>query len=223
MKAGVIGVPDGDFGTVESFERKVSDDPELYQCVEVQRRQETENGLIVQKGRAATQKLDEQESVAIVDGSIRIQNRSQPVTKYTEFVAVPGQFVVVANSGGIFAFDLLADGVGIERAEIDLDGYLDVQQSEYDATPWKTGFYGHLGTAEKGVVYGEGVLDDEDFGGAVAGSQKNQLGLSYTQGDELMKVNITESGYVEIYQPSNYEEEEFSEFVAEEILAHAST
>jgi len=37
-----------------------------------------------------------------------------------------------------------------------------------------------------------------------------------------MKYNVTESGYVEIYQPSNYEEAEFAEFVVEDVLNHAS-
>lgn len=222
MKAGVIGLPEGDFGTIESFEQQISEDPELSQCIEVQRTQTTDNGLTVQKGRAATQQLDEQESVEIVDGSIRVQSRSQPVTKYTEFVAVPGRFIAVSNGGGTFAFDLLGANTAIERAEIDLDSYFETQQAENDATPWKAGFYGHLGNAEKGVVYGEGVLDDSDFGGAVASSQKNQIGLSYSQGDELMKVSVTESGYVEVYQPSNYEESEFAEFVVEDVLEHAN-
>jgi len=222
MKAGVIGLPKGDFALIESFEQQISEDPELFQCVEVQRTQNTDSGLTVQKGRAATQRLDEKESVEIVNGSIRVQNRSQPVTRYTEFVAVPGHFVAVSNGGGTLAFDLLGDEVAIERADIDLDRYFETQQDEHDATPWKAGFYGHLGNAEKGVVYGEGVLEDSDFGRAVAGSQKNQLGLSYSRGEELMKVNVTESGYVEVYQPSNYEEAEFAEFVVEEVLNHAS-
>jgi hypothetical protein len=222
MKAGVIGLAKDDVAPIESFEQQISEDPELYQCVEVQRTQNTDSGLTVQKGRAAAQRLDEKETVEIVNGSIRVQNQSQPVTKYTDFVAVPGHFVAVSNGSGTFAFDLLGNEVAIERANIDLDGYFEAHQDEHDATPWKAGFYGHLGNAEKGVVYGEGVLEDSDFGRAVDSSQKNQLGLSYSQGEELIKVNVTESGYLEVYQPSNYEEAEFAEFVVEEVLNHAS-
>jgi len=222
MKAGVIGLPKSDFAPIESFEQQISEDPDLFQCVEVQRTQNTDSGLTVQKGRAATQRLDEEESVEIVNGNIRVQNQSQPVTRYTEFLAAPGHFVAVSNGGGTFAFDLLGDEVAIERADIDLDEYLETQKNKHDATPWKAGFYGHLGNAEKGVVYGEGVLEDSDFGRAVAGSQKNQLGLSYSHEEEIMKYNVTESGYVEIYQPSNYEEAEFAEFVVEDVLNHAS-
>jgi hypothetical protein len=222
MKAGVIGLPEGDFGTIESLEKQISEDPELLQCIEVQRTQTTDSNLTVQKGRVAVQHLDERENVEIVDGNIRVQSQTQPVTQYTEFVAVPNRFVAVSSSSGLFAFNFLGGGTAIERANIDLDSYFETQQAEKDATPWKAGFYGHLGNAEKGVVYGDRVFDDSDIGGAVASSQKSQLGLSYSQGDGLMKINVTESGYVEVYQPSNYEESEFAEFVVENVLEHTS-
>jgi hypothetical protein len=223
MKAGVIGIPDGDFGAVESNQTTVeTDEHELEHCIEVQYSQQI-GGITVQKGRAALESLEEQDSIEIVDGAIRVQSRTQPVTKYTEFVHVPGKFVAVSSGGGTFAFDLIGSqvGVGINRAEIDLDSYFNVQKDKYDAVPWKTGFYGHLGKAENGVVYGESVLEDGDFGNAIADSQMNQIGLSYSRGDEILKVNVTESGYVEIYQPDNYEEGEFAEFIIEEILTHA--
>ncbi len=223
MKAGVIGIPDGDFDEVESYQESVEvDEHDLERCIEVQYSQEID-GIIVQKGRAALESLEEQNSIEIIDGSIRVQNRTQPVTKYTEFVLVPGEFVAASSGGGTFAFDLIGSqiGVGITRAELDLDGYFNVQEDKYDAVPWKAGFYGHLGNAENGVVYGESVLEDGDFGNAIADSQINQIGISYSHGDEILKVNVTESGYVEIYQPDNYEEGEFAKFIIEEILVHA--
>lgn len=221
MNAGVIGIPDKTLNEAESTVTRINDDPELHQCVEVQRTQTTRSGLTVQKGRAAVQRLDERESVEIIDGSIRVQSRSEPITKYTEFVLVPQHFIAVSNASGIFAFNLIGGDVRIERVSIDLDGYFDEVQSKYDASPWKAGFYGHLGNAQKGVIYGEGVLDDSDFGRAVSDSQKNQLGVSYEENNEIFKVNVTKSGYVDILQPSNYEEAEFADYVTEEILDHA--
>lgn len=222
MKAGVIGIPDGDFGTVESYQESVTiDNYELERCVEVQYSQQID-GMTVQKGRVALESLEEQDRIEIIDGTIRVQNRTQPVTKYTEFVLIPGKFVAVSSGGGTFAFDLIGSQVGVEinRTELDLNGYFNAQKEKYDVVPWKAGFYGHLGKAENGVVYGESVLEDVDFGNAIADSQMNQIGLSYSRRDEILKVNVTESGYVEIYQPDNYEEGEFAEFVIEEILAH---
>lgn len=223
MKAGVIGLPERGLSEAESRVTQISEDPDLYQCVEVQWTQKTRGGLTVQKGRAAIQRLDDRESVEIIDGSIRVQSRAEPVTKYTEFVLAPEHFIAASNSGGIFAFNLIGQNVNIERATINLDSYFEDVTSRYDASPWKAGFYGHLGNAQKGVIYGEGVLDDSDFGRAVSDSQKNQLGVSYEKNNEIFKVNITETGYVDILQPSNYEEAEFADFVTEEILDHADT
>jgi hypothetical protein len=220
MKAGVIGTVDGDFEELNSFsETFIQGETELERCIEVRQTQVTDGGVPVQTGRVATQKLDEQETVEINDGQISVYEQPDVTTLYTEFLTVPGEFVAVSNSSGVFAFDTIGrrTNTNIERAELDLDSYA---EAHAEATPWKVGFYGHLGEADNGVIHGASVLEDSDFGDVLQDAQKNQLGLEFTRDGEVMKVTMAESGYVEVYQPSNYDSAEYAEFVAEEILQH---
>ncbi|PSP37904.1 hypothetical protein BRC71_07955 [Halobacteriales archaeon QH_7_65_31] len=220
MKAGVIGLVDGNFDELESFsETFTQDDTELSRCVEVRQTQVTDSGVPVQTGRVATQKLDEQETVEINDGQISVYETPDVTTLYTEFVSVPGEFVAVSSSSGIFAFDTIGrrTNTNIQRAELDLDSYA---ESRPESSPWKVGFYGHLGEADNGVVHGTSVLEDSDFGNVLQDAKKNQLGLEFTRDSEVMKITMADSGYVEVYQPSNYDSAEYAEFVVEEVLPH---
>lgn len=222
MRGGVIGIVDGDFDEIEPFSEKFSqDDKELSRCVEIRQKKVTENGIPVQTGRVATQRIDKQETVEINDGQISVYETPEVATLYTEFVTVPGEFVAVSSGTGVFAFDTIGrrTNTNIERVELDLDSYADTRP---EANPWKIGFYGHLGEANNGVVHGSSVLDDSDFGDVLQDTKKNQLGLEFTRGSELMKVMMAESGYVEVYQPSNYDSVEYAEFVIDEVLAHAA-
>jgi len=221
MKAGVIGIPDRDFGAIDPVQETITQDGyDLTRCIEIRQSLTGVNDSgQIQTGRAAVQRIDDGEAIEISDGRIVVTEQPEITTRYTEFISVPGQFIAVSNGGGTFAFDLIGQNVNasIERAEFDLDGFAD----EYpDATPWKVGFYGHVGNAENGVLHGEGVFEDSDFGGAVRDAQKNQLGLNLAWGNETVKMMVSESGYVEVYQPSSYDTAEFSEFVMDSVLDH---
>lgn len=220
MKAGVIGTVDGDFDGIESFsETYTHDNHELERCVEVRQSLTTDSGIPVQTGRVATEKLDEEETVEIEGGEITVYEQTEIITLYTEFITVPGEFVAVSNSSGVFAFDTIGRNTdtAIERAELDIDSFA---ESNSDANPWKVGFYGHLGEADNGVIHGTSVLDDSDIGDVLQDAKKNQLGVEYTKDGDQIKVTMAESGYIEIYQPSNYDSADYAEFVVEEILHH---
>lgn len=222
MKAGVIGVIEDDFDAISSFEvNSKQGDQELTRCVEIRQTIRREN-IEVQVGRAATQELTEQEEVQIREGSVVVSNRTKPNTKYTEFLLVPGEFIAVSNGGGAFAFDLIGsqESSQISRAKIDLQG---LWEQSNKVSPWKAGFYAHQGNAETGVIYGEDVLKDDDFGNGIDEAQLNQLGLDYSPEDDAIKMTATESGYVEIYQPENYDEIDYAKYVRSEILPHVST
>lgn len=224
MKAGVIGVPSEDFSQLESYTNSYTQEGyELEECLEIRRTANNEiNGRPIQTGRVALQRVEDTESVEIKDGEIVVSERPEIVTRYTEFVTVPGKFVAVSNSSGVFAFDVLGrqTNTNIEKVEFDLDTFA---QQQNNGVPWKVGFYGRIGNAENGVLYGDDVLDDNEFGGVVKDTEKNQLGLNLPMGDEIIKLNLTESGYVEIYQPSNYDEIDFSEFVISKLLDYSQT
>ncbi|MFD1645564.1 hypothetical protein [Haloarchaeobius litoreus] len=232
MRAGVIGLPDFEFEPVESFSdtKKISEDTTLTACLEV-RRTDTTSGVTFQTGRAALQELGSEEQVRIdqSDNSISVSENANTVkTKYTEFVLVPNEFVAVSNGGGTFAFEMIAgqtDAARISRAKINLDdlvrSYEDDKRPE-SAKTWQVGFYGNSGEAEKGTVYGDGIFSDRELGDVVAKLPKNQIGLIIkSDGEEDINMTATESGYVEVYQPSSYDAAEYADFILNHIIQHA--
>ncbi|MEA5387269.1 hypothetical protein VB779_09525 [Haloarculaceae archaeon H-GB11] len=181
----------------------------------------TSGGIRGYYGRAAKEEVEEVVDYDIGDGSITERTSTETTTHYTEFVFVPGSFAIVDNSSGVFAFDLLGRETDslIERAEIRLNSFIEDRHDESDL--WQLGFYGTGGNAEKGVVYGSGVLDDAELGSVLGISEKNQVGLDYTYAGDEVKMTVAKSGYVDVYQPSNYDSKEFVDYVADEILPYA--
>jgi hypothetical protein len=221
MKSGVIGIIDGEPSPVESYHRTVEQDgTPLTECIDVtETHHDTGDGYTVQTGRAAVQSIASTEVVEITSqGEIAVVEEGQHQTKYTEFVFVPGEFVVVNSGSGVFLFRILRDVLGlksVERAELNLSKFL----SEHnESTPWQIGFYGVDSMAEKGVLYGGDVISDADIGDKLKSSNKNQIGVNYERGEHQLKVSITESGYVDIHQPSNYTSVDFAEYSVDELL-----
>lgn len=194
----------------------LEDGYELTTQVEVTGVRRTPSGLEVTEGRAAAEYLTDREKVSMNGSGISRSTEPAKTTRYTEFLVVDGEFVVVQNARGRFLFDILEDRheVTIERASIDLDHLLDRYG---DGTPWKVGFRGHTDVAENGVIHGESVLADELFGEALRTAEKNQLGLKFSRDGRTMKMMATASGYLEIYQPSNFTANEFCTFLTSEV------
>jgi hypothetical protein len=173
-------------------------------------------------GRAAIERVDEQEEVSFRDGEIVAHQQPAKIGHYTEFVVVPGSFVVVENGTGTFAFDLISEQTGaeIERAELDL---YELSGQIEGADPWQIGFYNNSGRAEKGTVYGDNLLTDDEIGEVLKRAEKNQLGLRFNgRHSETVQMTATESGYLEIYQPDSYDTEEFLQFISDYILPSVS-
>lgn len=220
MKSAVIGRVEGDFSRIEPLRtvRSMNGD-ELRDQIDITGVKRTPDGLDINEGRAAREEITNTESVELnADGISKVTERNKQ-TKYTEFLAVPDQFVGVDSKRGSFLFELLEGetGVSISRVQVDIDEFA---AAFPDATPWKVGFYGHGEQAENGVVHGDNVLDDEEFGGVLAGTKKNQLGLKMSYGSREFKMTITRSGYVSVYEPSNLDSAEFAEFVVDKILPY---
>jgi hypothetical protein len=224
MKAGLVAkITDGS-GKVEEFDKEVPVEFDSFDsvehCIEVTENIELPDGRSAQIGRAAVEDIGEEEKVQIQDGSIRQYDSPGKVTKYTTFLFVPGSFVAVGSSSGTFAFDLLSSSSGsqITTIEFDLDSFV---EEHTDAEPWKVGFYENPGRAENGVVHGEQLLQSSEVTDVLAASKKNQIGLMYESLGFEIKMYTSESGYVEIYQPSNISTDEFIQYVEQDLLHHA--
>lgn len=169
-------------------------------------------------GRAAKEDVERVET-SKVDGNGKIveSETAKKITQVTSFLLVPDAFVIVNDSSGEFLFSLLTEQTGHTAfpAEISVDGFAaDHDEAEY----WKVGFEGRGDGAENGVLHGDAVLNDTEFGNIVGVTDKNQLGVDLEYRSDLLKLFLTESGYVELYQPSSFESDEFAELVLDVLL-----
>lgn len=226
MQAGVIGIIDGEFDEMESFHQTQEQDGTTFsKSLQINQKPKTDMGYRAYVGEAAIQIIDEKETVNInpETGEIEVGEYPTKISKHTEFIAVPGEFVVVKSGSGTFAFDLIQSyypGTHVERVRLDVNAYAEDYYTADEVDPWQIGFYGNIGKAEKGVVYGENVISDNDIGDVLARSQLNQLGLRYEMMGHDMKISMTESGYIQVYNPSNFESKDFAEYILEEVLQY---
>lgn len=220
MKAGVVGIVDGSFDAVDSYTQTVTQDGyELDRCLEIDRVFSLPAGGMGFAGRAAETTLGDETVTKIENGEIHVSERTRPHTRHTEFVGIPGEFVVVGSGDGTFAFDLIgADtATDIERATLDLDGFFRAHGS---ATPWKAGFFGSSDDGLNGTVYGKDLRASHDLDDVLANSSLNQLGLTYGFDGTKLKMVATRSGYVEVYRPTEFEAGQYLGYLREEIVQY---
>ncbi|WP_336000387.1 hypothetical protein [Halorientalis halophila] len=220
MKAGVLGVVDGSFDAINSVTETVTeDDHDLERCLVIDRVFSLSGGEVAFAGRGAADVLADRTRASIDGGEITVTDREETVTRHTEFVGVPGEFVVVGSGDGTFAFDLIGaeTGTDVSRATVDLDGFFDRKDG---ATPWKAGFYGTGDDAVNGTVHGADLRTDYDLEAILEESTLNQLGLSHAYGDAQVKMTASRSGYVEVYRPTEFDSTSYLEYVLDEIIPH---
>jgi hypothetical protein len=226
MKAGLIWLCEGGFDELDSFSgQKERNETVFSRSLQVRDRKHLVDGTTVYSGEAAVERVEENQSVTIdpKSGKISVVESPEREAKYTEFIAVPDKFVAVSSSKDIFGFELLREalpGVSIRNAKLDLNEFAEDYYTAEGVNPWQVGFYGNTGSAEKGAVYGEDVFDDQDIGEILERSQLNQLGLTYEYNGERMKMTSAESGYIEVYQPSNYTDKDYAEYIVDHICKY---
>lgn len=231
MRSGVIAVPDMGFGTIESFseERETENGPNIQACLEVRDSGTSDRGHNYQMGRAAIQQIGTEEAIDIDLSSNRVtvsEKTNVVKTQFTEFLVVPGEFAVASSGKGDFVFRLISnqtDASRLHSVEVLLDRMIESfeQSDEYrNLAPWQVGFFGKGGDADKGILYGNSIYSDSEFGNLTRDLPKNQLGLTFEYDRDEIKMNATKSGYVRVYQPSSYDEKEFVDFVMEHILPY---
>lgn len=227
MKSGVIGLMSGDGSSIESFYESHEQDGKTFShSLQLEEIGFTERGNPILEGEAATETTNTEESISIEEtGEIVVTEKPVKDEKYTQVIVVPDEFTIVGSSSGTFAFELLglaAPGISVTRADLDLNEYADHYYDAPSVDPWQVGFYGNIGEAEKGIVYGQEVFADDEIGEVLERSQINQLGLNYEIDGKKMKITLAESGYAEVYQPSNYSTEDYASFIEKEIMPIAS-
>jgi hypothetical protein len=87
-----------------------------------------------------------------------------------------------------------------------------------ESTPWKAGFSGTGEHAVTGVFHGENLRESGDIDDRLGSSNLNQVGLSYEYQGTDLKMTAARSGYVEVYQPTTFEEKEYLKYLSDEIL-----
>ncbi|WP_148859293.1 hypothetical protein [Natronococcus pandeyae] len=220
MNSGVIGKIHGEFSDLESEIWTITDrDYELKRAVDVRDTYELSDSKTAYSGKVATEILKKESNAEISSQGISETAELDPVTKSSEFLAISDDFLLVENSQGTFGYDLIGKltTAHIERARIQLEPFTDDKEI---GEIWQLGFYGTGGRAEKGVVYGNQVLDDSEFGSVLDLSNKNQIGIDFPYQDKAIKMTASESGYVEVYQPSDYKTEDFVNFFLNEIAPY---
>lgn len=220
MKSGIIGFVHGDFDRIESQTTSVEKgETELQRCIDVENTLTLESGREVQVGSVAKEDRVKEERARIENGTVASEERINIETSYTRFVAIPGEVVILGTGGGTFGFDLIGRQVEalIERAEIDLNEFVSHHE---DADYWQYGFYNTGLNAENGVFYGTEVEEDSNAQTFINSSVPNQVGLDFLYGDKPVKAKLAESGYVEVYQPGEWETTEYVGFVADAVLPY---
>lgn len=222
MKAGVLGVLEGDFPRFEPYRggRKV-DTHDLTDQIDITSVARTADGIDINEGVAAREELATREAAAIEFDAISVESESDVVTRHTQFATIPGDLVVVENSNGLFFYDILERAVGAspDRVSVSLDSVL----AEFpDASLWKVGFYDRDGGAKNGVLHGENLQDDPAFSEYLADGALNQLGMRVSIEDEEYNLNITESGYFEVYEPRDLDTKGFLRFIRNYLQPHFS-
>ena len=220
MRAGVLGVVDGSFQMVDSYAETVTEgDHDLERRLEIDRVFSLPSGGMAFEGRAAAERLVSEREAAIEDDGIAVTEGETVTTEFTEFVGIPGEFVAVGSGRGAFAFDLVGaeTNTDIERATLGLEGVLD---DHGDATPWRVGVSGNGDGAVNGTLHGQDLRASRDLDALLADATLTQLGLAYDHDGDDLKMTASRSGYVELYQPSSYDAEQYLEYVRDEVLPH---
>lgn len=249
MKRGVIGVPVPDsLGAADGITEVVSDTEtveddygnELTYAIRVQEQRTLTGGTEFYEGVAFRERSVEEDEYFVDDeGKIRTRTTLDNIVQdYTNFVAVPAPesgshngYVLVDSSSGTFAFQMIGRQTAgrIRTAELQLGSFYLDREDTFSAqtSGGPTGVPG----AGKMTAWGSDVLDTEEVGkhlrSAAHSDVLNQLagGYVYEKDDDSghpYEVNMSESGYVEVWDPNDLTTAEFLRWVRAEVLPYAT-
>jgi len=215
MKAGVLGVVDGTFTVVDSFTEAVTEDGhELERCLTIDRVFSLPSGEMAFEGRAAADAIATETATTIETGDIYVDERERTVTRFAEFVGIPGSSssstAVTGPSRSI------SSGGRRTRASSGRRSISTSSSRPGRSDAVESWFYGPAETDVNGVFHGADLRDE--MGDVLETSSLNQIGLSYEHDGDDVKMTATRSGYVELYRPASFDSAEFLEYIRDEIL-----
>lgn len=223
MQSGLVAKVHGDFDSIPEDNFPIVRGNGLKTSLSIRDRTQNESGDTILTGVAAEEKRTDEETSEITDdGRIRdgiSQTRTETI--FSQFVTIPGEFVVIGSSNAEFALELI--GKSTNSAVSAFNFNLNAIANDYAddrANIWMTGFYDYDGNANTGVAYGDDVYDDADIGPIVRDGLMNQLGMTIERGESEVKLMITESGYIRVYSPSEYGTPSFVRLVKEFITEY---
>lgn len=198
-------------------------DHELLSTVEAEWTQEAFNGTTLNKGRAAKETAEEIKTTRLTDdGKIEAgKEKTDVATHITDFLRVPGEFIVTESTRDEFAHELLKEATGetIHPAAVDLGGFAEANP---EAEPWMGWFRGDGGPLNAGFASGE-INSAPDMADYLRKNQNTQLGL---QGVEFngrkLKLVVSRSGWIAIYEPKEMDSIEFAQFIREKVQPFAA-
>jgi len=223
MTSGKISIVESEHSELEALYNEVSagDTPfeSFSETLIIDEEIHLDNNRTAYKGRAAVEDVDEvQQKKVLGQGQIEYQETLEKIVRTTEFLFIPDSFLIVENTAGEFILPLLNRNTehSVFDAKIDLYGY----SSEFeDVNHWKVGFEERTDSAENGVIHGDKILQDPEIGNLLGKTQKNQIGIEHPMADDIAKVFVTKSGYLELYQP-DLTTREFIQYLESNVIQH---
>jgi hypothetical protein len=156
------------------------------------------------------------------DGNVVVdEDRTDIVTSVTDIVYVPDELLLTESLDDEYAHDVVegAFNGSINSARINLSAFA---ESLSDVTFWMEGFYDRDAPVDAGTAFGQ-IDEDDEIRRILSESEKNQLGVTdLDYNGRNLKIRITESGYVEVYQPNDVDTVEFTQFIEDCVLPYAT-
>lgn len=221
--SGVIATIEGDLGELSDFhDTREEDGHELNAHINYTRRNyNLEGDMIAHHGKAVEEKLVKEEAPDVDDeGTIRVMDKLVPSWEMTEFWIVrkdnPGNFIVVENSDGRFAFDLFAQATGtnVEQVRFNLEEIANDFPGQ-----WVGGFEKRSGRVQSGLLYGDDIEDDTEMGDPYRKTRnKNIIGPKIDYRGQNLKVKIGADGWVQIVSPGTYPRDAYLSFLKDILL-----
>ncbi|WP_232508500.1 hypothetical protein [Haloarcula marismortui] len=107
----------------------------------------------------------------------------------------------------------------IHPAQVDLESFA---AAHHNADPWMGWFRASDGPIDSGAAYGD-IDSEPDLAEFIHSNENSQLGLTNLKYDgRLLKLVLSESGWLAIYDPKDMDTIEFTRFIHDEVLPHTS-
>jgi hypothetical protein len=211
MLSGNISTINSQSNTLSGFqEASISDNAELKSYVEIRNELDI-NGDTVKYGVAVDEYYATEQSIG-VNGAIDVSETEVKRRMWTRFWIAPNDYIIVKNSSGTFAFDIIERAIDgeVEDGQFDLIGLINQYPGQ-----WMGTFDDRPDNVNGGTLFGEDIERDPEIGNAYQTSNKNQIGIEIPYQGKTYKVRVGNQ-FVQTYGVN--ERQEWLEFVNDRML-----